>query len=202
MNKYNDRRGSRRRDFDDEGPSSAGRSEEPSYFSRAPSSSTPPVEAEVLWFNADKGFGFIKTTDGAEAFLHIRALEAAGRSSIAEGAQLTVRIEQGQKGKQVAEVVEVGAEPAPRSGAKTQPRSFPKKPASDGPETETTGSVKWYNAEKGFGFIGDDDGGKDIFVHASTLTRSGIATLTEGQTVLVTYVQGQKGPEARTVSPL
>ncbi|GGD37925.1 cold-shock protein [Aureimonas glaciei] len=202
MNKYVDRRGSRRRDFDDDNAASTGRSEEPSYFQRALASSSPPVEAEVLWFNGDKGFGFVKATDGSEAFLHIRALEAAGRSSIAEGARLKVRIEQGQKGKQVAEVLEIGAEAAPGSVTKSPARPPARNSAPDGAEKEGLGSVKWYNSEKGFGFIGLDSGEKDVFVHVSILTRSRVATLTEGQRVLIIYVQGQKGPEARSILPI
>ncbi|WP_415505335.1 cold-shock protein, partial [Acetobacter sp.] len=57
------------------------------------------------------------------------------------------------------------------------------------------GIVKWYNATKGFGFITPESGGKDIFVHASALERSGVQTLNEGQSTNVKVVQGQKGPE-------
>jgi CspA family cold shock protein len=56
--------------------------------------------------------------------------------------------------------------------------------------------VKWYNANKGFGFIASDRGGKDIFVHASALNRAGISELAEGQRVAVDMVEGGKGPEA------
>ena len=66
-----------------------------------------PVEASVKWFNADKGFGFVIVAGGADAFLPARALEIAGHSSLPDGARLKVRISQGQKGPQVAEVLEV-----------------------------------------------------------------------------------------------
>jgi CspA family cold shock protein len=56
--------------------------------------------------------------------------------------------------------------------------------------------LKWYNATKGFGFIGLDQGGKDIFVHASVLERSGITGLAEGQRVVVNVIAGRKGLEA------
>ena len=55
--------------------------------------------------------------------------------------------------------------------------------------------MKWYNANKGFGFISPDQGGKDIFVHASALERAGIVGLAEGQRVAIDVAQGRKGPE-------
>jgi CspA family cold shock protein len=58
------------------------------------------------------------------------------------------------------------------------------------------GHCVWYNANKGFGFIAPDQGGKDIFVHASALERAGIMGLAEGQRVAIDVAQGQKGPEA------
>ena len=64
---------------------------------------------------------------------------------------------------------------------------------------EETGTVKWFNAEKGFGFIARDDGGKDVFVHVSALERSGLMSLAEGQPVLVDVVEGRKGLEAARV---
>ncbi|WP_281362808.1 cold-shock protein, partial [Nguyenibacter vanlangensis] len=77
----------------------------------------------------------------------------------------------------------------------------PSRPAPDlSHAQEMRGVVKWYNATKGFGFITPESGGKDIFVHASALERSGLTGLTEGQTANVQVVQGQKGPEAASIS--
>ena len=59
--------------------------------------------------------------------------------------------------------------------------------------------MKWFNAEKGFGFIARDSGGKDVFVHISALERSGITSLDEGQPVTFTVAEGRKGPEATRV---
>ena len=58
--------------------------------------------------------------------------------------------------------------------------------------------MKWFNAQKGFGFITRDDGG-DVFIHISALERSGIIALDEGQPVVVNVVEGRKGPEAARV---
>jgi cold shock protein len=203
------RRGSEYGDFPTEAPP------EPSYFSRRPAAPSASTEsdAEVLWFNPEKGFGFVKTSDGVEAFLHARALETSGiEDGVGEGARLRVRVEQGQKGPQVAEVIEL-TEAAPARPPRRPPMggagagAGPRPPRTDrgdrfnsgGPEQEATGTVKWYNPDKGFGFIGLESGQKDVFVHATALTRSGLTSLAEGQKVTFTYGQGAKGPEVRTI---
>ena len=62
------------------------------------------------------------------------------------------------------------------------------------------GTVKWFNAEKGYGFIKPDDGSEDLFVHYSAISGSGFRSLEEGERVSYEAVQGRKGMEAKNVS--
>ncbi|MDT8449331.1 MAG: cold-shock protein [Wenzhouxiangellaceae bacterium] len=65
--------------------------------------------------------------------------------------------------------------------------------------SNVTGTVKWFNDAKGFGFISQDNGGKDVFVHFSALTGSGFKSLAEGQKVQFDVTDGAKGPQASNV---
>ncbi|CAM5656711.1 CSD domain-containing protein OS=Streptomyces aurantiogriseus OX=66870 GN=GCM10010251_93910 PE=4 SV=1 [Streptomyces aurantiogriseus] len=64
-----------------------------------------------------------------------------------------------------------------------------------------SGTVKWFNAEKGFGFIAQDGGGPDVFAHYSNINASGFRELQEGQAVTFDITQGQKGPQAENITP-
>jgi len=200
----------RRRGFDDDftfdrAPSGSG----PRYPERPSSGPAagfgPELDATAKWFNPDKGFGFVELADGSgDVFLHANALTRAGHTSISPGATLRVRVGQGQKGRQVSEVLSVdestaSAAPSRAPGFRPRPPGGPRRGADLGPSVQMRGTVKWYNATKGFGFVAVADGGKDVFVHASALERAGLTDLGEGQTVWVDVVQGAKGPEAASV---
>ena len=72
----------------------------------------------------------------------------------------------------------------------------------EGWDMRTTGTVKWFNDSKGFGFITPENGQKDCFVHHSAIQGSGFKTLAEGEKVEFDIVQGQKGPAAENVTKL
>lgn len=165
----------------------------------------PEVDAVVKWFNGQKGFGFVELSDGSgDAFLHIAVLQQSGRQSVLPGSKMRVATAQGPKGRQVARVVEVD-----ESTATEQPRRAPREAGGGGVgrgprdlsnAVDMTGTVKWFNTDKGFGFIAPEGGGKDVFIHISVLGRSGIAGLAEGQQVSMRVVDTPKGREAVSIS--
>lgn len=206
MGRYKDYDREPKRGYDDNPPpddrASRVRPDHPTSNTSQPSES---VGAIVKWFNAEKGFGFVAVAGGSEAFIHIRQVEAAGHRSLPEGARIKVRIGHGQKGPQVTEVIEVDTSAVQVTGTtagNARHSSLPRQPAAVGATTESVGSVKMYNREKGFGFVAQDEGGKDVFVHATTLGRGGLSELVEGQRVWMQIGEGQKGLEARSIKLL
>jgi CspA family cold shock protein len=150
------------------------------------------TEAVVKWFSLAKGFGFVAPADGsADAFLHSSVVNHAGLRDIPEGTKLLVVITGGAKGPQVASIVKtLGMGPVPAS---------PGRAAPTGPETEVTGMVKWFKADKGFGFVTPDDGGRDVFIHRSVMLQAGLQFLDSGQKVRMKVQTASKGREATTI---
>ncbi len=218
MGRGHDWRPPRKRGFDDDTfeADSGPRRGAPRFGATSPrpameaSPGGPPTRAKVKWFNGEKGFGFVELADGTgDAFLHLSVLQRAGQGPVQPGASLLVRVSQGQKGAQIAEVLEVDASTAQAAPARSSfgggsssssggPR--PQRRERDvGATTEMRGTVKWFNAAKGFGFVVVPEGGKDVFIHVSVLEQGGIGNLAEGQAVVMQVAQGMKGPEAVSI---
>ncbi|MFZ0559705.1 MAG: cold shock domain-containing protein [Methylovirgula sp.] len=212
MSKGKEFRGPKKRGFDDEGPvaydAPPRQNRRPAFGGSfggpemAPPPSGNPVDAVVKWFKSDKGFGFVELGNGAgDAFLHIGALQAAGFETVPPGAKLKVYVGTGAKGTQVTRVLEVDTAGAaervpPRFNEARPPRRHPDPSTA----VEVSGTVKWFDDNKGFGFVQSNDGGKDVFVHISILGASGVQHLVEGQPVTMRVVDTPKGREALSLT--
>ncbi|MGD9663869.1 MAG: cold-shock protein [Novosphingobium sp.] len=127
----------------------------------------------VKFFNAQKGFGFIQRDDGgSDVFVHISAVERAGLASLAEGQELEFNlVDRGGK---------VSAADLQIVGEVIQTDERPAAPQRELTGEKATGTVKFFNGTKGFGFITRDDGQPDAFVHISAVERSGLSNIGEG----------------------
>jgi len=130
-------------------------------------------QGKVKFFNANKGFGFIQRDEGGEdVFVHISQVERAGLEGLAEGQELQFNLVD-RGGKVSAADLQVVGDVIPvqqRAAAPQRERTGEK----------ATGTVKFFNSMKGFGFITRDDGEADAFVHISAVERSGLSELNEG----------------------
>ena len=148
----------------------------------------------VKFFNGQKGFGFIVRDDGGEdVFVHISAVEQAGLTGLAEGQPLGFTLVD-RGGRISATELKIDGEPMPvEDRAPREPREggfggaprggaggFGGAPQRQLTGEKASGTVKFFNAMKGFGFIQRDDGQPDAFVHISAVERAGMPTLNEG----------------------
>jgi CspA family cold shock protein len=159
-----------------------------------------PVRGKVKWFNPNKRYGFVELSGGSgDAFLHATVLGRVGISAIQPGVTLELRVAPGERSLQVTEIISVDSSTAAPSRSPRANIRSPLDRAASEASVQETGTVKWYNPAKGFGFIVRDGGGKDVFVHTSALQRAGITGLNEGERVVVEIIDGRKGPEAASV---
>ena len=143
-------------------------------FSRMPAQVVGTGKGTVKFFNAQKGFGFINQEGGGEdVFVHVSAVERAGLESLAEGQELQFNlVDRGGK---------VSAQDLQVVGEVIQPKQSSAAPSRELTGERVTGTVKFFNSMKGFGFIVRDDGQPDAFVHISAVERSGLSQLNEGE---------------------
>ena len=147
----------------------------------------------VKFFNSGKGFGFIQRDEGgADVFVHISAVERAGLEGLAEGQELEFTLVD-RGGKVSASDLQVVGDVIP-----VAKREAPGQQQRELTGEKATGTVKFFNSEKGYGFISREDG-DDVFVHFSNIQGTGYKTLEEGQTVEFDVAPGRKGEEAQNV---
>jgi cold shock protein len=143
----------------------------------------------VKFFNPQKGFGFIVRDDGGEdVFVHISAVEQAGLTDLADGQPLEFTLVD-RGGRISASNIRIEGEPLAVERAQAAPqRQLTGEKAS--------GTVKFFNAMKGFGFIQRDDGQPDAFVHISAVERAGMPTLNEGDRLQFELEVDRRGKHA------
>lgn len=143
-------------------------------FNRMPAQVIGTGKGVVKFFNSQKGFGFIQQeTGGEDIFVHISAVERAGLEGLAEGQELEFNLVD-RGGKVSAQDLQVVGDVIA-----VEQRSAP--PQRELTGERATGTVKFFNSMKGFGFLVRDDGQPDAFVHISAVERSGLQGLNEGE---------------------
>jgi cold shock protein len=143
----------------------------------------------VKFFNPQKGFGFIVRDDGGEdVFVHISAVEQAGLTDLADGQPLEFTLVD-RGGRISATNLRIEGEPIAVERAERAPQR-----QLTGEKAQ--GTVKFFNAMKGFGFIQRDDGQPDAFVHISAVERAGLSTLNEGDRLSFELEVDRRGKHA------
>jgi CspA family cold shock protein len=145
------------------------------------------AKGTVKFFNGQKGFGFVVRDDGGEdVFVHISAVEQAGLSGLGEGQKMAFSlVDRGGRISASNLVLEGDIVPVTEGRAPPAAGAAGGAGGAGGPQRQltgekATGTVKFFNAMKGFGFIQRDDGQPDAFVHISAVERAGMPTLNEG----------------------
>ena len=144
-------------------------------------------DGDVIWYNERRGYGFVRF-EKDEIFLHHSALSRFGLETVYPGDQLSVYLDENDCGPVIKEIQAVE-------------RAKPLSVAADAEigEHEVRGTVKFFNAYKGYGSVNIGENERDVFVHLRTLRNCGIHHLTEGQEILLHVTDEGKGPQAKEV---
>jgi CspA family cold shock protein len=176
------------------------------------------AKGKVKWFNATKGYGFITFDNGGDAFCHASALQVTGHSDVPPGTSIVCDLADSQRGLQVVAVHSVDTSTAEAPSRAPRGDRFGgggdrfgsgggygggggycghRDSAPSGPMVE--GKIKFFNDQKGFGFVMPDSGSGDIYLHASALRRSGVQVVEPDQRIRYSTRQGNKGVEVDKV---
>ena len=148
------------------------------------------VRGHVKWFDTTKGYGFVVSADGeGDILLHGNVLRVFGFTSVAEGAEIVLRVQMTERGRQAVEVLDIVPDGAAAT-ARCRRRC---------PETEAAGPleparVKWFDRVKGFGFVNIYGRPEDVFLHMETLRQYGYGEVVAGDVLAVRVTAGPRGP--------
>lgn len=160
---------------------------------------TRNMDGVVKWFDPGRGFGFVVADDGGpDILLHANVLRNFGQSSVADGARISIVVQNTARGVQATEVLSietVSAGDAPgledfASLTQEEIRAMPLEPAR----------IKWFNKDKGFGFANVFGRNEDIFVHIEVLRACGLSDLQPGEAVAIRVIDGRRGRMASEVN--
>ena len=156
------------------------------------------LQGRVKWFDPAKGFGFIVSDSSAsDILLHANVLRNFGQSSVADGAGITVRVQQTQRGVQAVEVLKIDPPegivvPLGEEAGQMSPEellALPLEPSR----------VKWFDKAKGFGFANIFAEKADVFLHIEVLRHSGFSDLAVGEAIALRVVDGRRGMMAAQI---
>lgn len=154
------------------------------------------LSGRVKWYDAVKGYGFVvPESGGADVMVHASCVRAFGRVALSEGAEVKLIAVSGARGLQAQRLVEV-VEPAPEAtppgfAEDARPTEFLGPEAEAGPLQPAR--VKWFDKQKGFGFVNVFGKTEDVFVHMETVRRCGFQDLSSGEGMAVRTFRGPRG---------
>jgi CspA family cold shock protein len=148
------------------------------------------VEGRVKWYDAVRGYGFIVADNWEQDILaHANCVRASGRSTLPEGATITVEAQRFERGWQAVAILKVDS--ASATDLNERPTDFVHDAPRDTPFVPAR--VKWFDRAKGFGFVNAFGSARDVFVHMEVLRRSGMPDLQPAEAVAVRVVVGPRG---------
>jgi cold shock protein len=146
------------------------------------------VRGHVKWFDTTKGYGFVVSSDGeGDILLHSNVLRVFGFTSVAEGAEIVLKVQVTERGRQAIEVLDI----VPTAPPQTMPVPVPVTEAA-GPLEPAR--VKWFDRVKGFGFVNIYGRPEDVFLHMETLRQYGYGEVVAGDVLAVRVTAGPRGP--------